>query len=338
MFRWFLAVGLCLLGVSAFAGDYKVTHLQPDKVFKGTTLLADMSDPRRAKVVEVDFDGNIVWSFSPPRSMFGGGRGGVLDAALLESGNILITVTGSGIYEINRDGKIVWSHKDPEASHDADRLPNGNTLYNLGWQDKGQDVVREIDPGGKLVWSWKGLEDYDREPFADIEHEGWMHVNSVTRLHNANTLVSMRNFNTVAEVAPNGRVVRDWTFKGKDKKTGLKTKGAIIGARNHEPEILANGNMLLALRQPNRFVEFNLQSQDVVWSWQHPGGDRELRTNREANRLPNGNTLGSAGNKLVEIAPDGTLVWQMVAPGGGKNHRKFHKAIRIAEDGKAYGG
>ena len=96
--------------------------------------------------------------------------------------------------------------------------------------------------------------------------------------------------------------------------------------------------MLVALRRPNRFVEFDLETQEIIWSWSHPGGDRELRTNREANRLPNGNTLGSAGNKLIEIAPDGTIVWQMIAPPGGQNFRKFHKAIRIGADGKAYGG
>jgi len=165
-----------------------------------------------------------------------------------------------------------------------------------------------------------------------------MHVNSVSRLKNGNTLISMRNFNTVAEVNPDGRVVRDWTFRGWDKRTGLKTKGKIEGVRNHEPEILENGNMLLALRQPHRFVEFNLKTQEIVWSWAHPGGDRELRTNREANRLPNGNTLGSAGNKLVEIAPDGAIVWQMMAPSGGRKHRKFHKAIRIDANGKSFGG
>ena len=96
--------------------------------------------------------------------------------------------------------------------------------------------------------------------------------------------------------------------------------------------------MLLALRRPNRFVEFDFETQQIVWSWEHPGGGRELRTNREANRLPNGNTHGSAGNKLIEIAPDGTIVWQMLAPAGGKNHRKFHKAIRIGADGKVHGG
>lgn len=317
-----------------FAGDYKITHYEKDRVFKGTTLLADMSEPREPKVVEVDFNGNIVWKYILPDYM----DGAVLDAAMLENGNILITVTESGIYEITRSGKIVWTHRDPGASHDADRLPNGNTLYNLGWSVKGEDVIREIDPAGKVVWSWNGLSDYAREPFEDIDHEGWMHANSVIRLNNGNTLVSMRNFNTVAEIGLDGRVVRDWTFRGKDRRTGLQTTGKIKGERNHEPEILDNGNMLLALRRPNRFVEFNLETQEIIWSWTHPGGKRELRTNREANRLPNGNTLGSAGNKLIEIAPDGTIVWQMLAPIGSDNHRKFHKAVRISVNGKAYGG
>lgn len=50
-------------------------------------------------------------------------------------------------------------------------------------------------------------------------------------------------------------------------------------------------------------------------------------------------TLGSAGDRLIGIAPDGAIVWQIHAPDGGHNIRKFHKAIRIAPDGKtAYGG
>lgn len=316
------------------AAGYEVTHLDEQKVFAGTTMLADMSDPRDPKVVEVDFNGNILWQFNPPTYM----QGAVLDATLLQTGTILITVHGSGIYEINRKGEIVWSHTDKAASHDADRLANGNTLYNLGWSARGEDVVREVEPSGKLVWSWTGFDEYDRYPFNEVEHEGWMHVNAVTRMDNGNTLVSIRNFNAIAEVAPDGHIVRDWFFRGKDKRTGYKSWGNIKGQRNHEPELLANGNILVALRRPHRFVEFDPDTEEIVWSWSHPDGKHELHTNREANRLPNGNTLGSAGNKLIEIAPDGQIVWQMLAPSGGENHRKFHKAIRIDANGKAYGG
>jgi predicted Rdx family selenoprotein len=285
-------------------------------------------------VVEVNFQGKILWEYNPPLSM----AGGILDATKLVNGNVLLTIRGSGIYEVNLKGDVVWSHKDPGASHDADRLSNGNTLYNLGWAEKGKDVVREVNRAGKIIWSWNGITDYDRKPFSNIEAGGWMHVNSISRLHNGNTLISIRNFNTVAEVGPDGRVVRDWTFAANDKRTGLKTHGKIKGGRNHEPEILDNGNMLLALRRPHRFLEFNLETKEIVWSWTHPAGRKELRTNREANRLPNGNTLGSASNKLIEIAPDGTIVWQMITSGGDGNHRKFHKAIRIGTNGQVYGG
>jgi len=57
--------------------------------------------------------------------------------------SVFITVNGSGFYEIDRSGSVKWSHKNPEASHDADRLPNGNklvensTVRNLGVADDG---------------------------------------------------------------------------------------------------------------------------------------------------------------------------------------------------------
>ena len=113
--------------------------------------MTDTSDPHRPQVFEVNFEGNILWKWAPSI-----GRGAVLDATHLENKNILIAVKPVGIFEVNRAGKTVWKHLDKAPPHDADRLPNRNTLYNLGWQDKGEDVVREVDSDGKLVWSWKG--------------------------------------------------------------------------------------------------------------------------------------------------------------------------------------
>ena len=321
-------ISLCL------GEDFEVTHYNPEGVFIGTTLLADMTDYNRPRVVEVDFEGNILWEYRLPENI----KGTVLDASILNTGNFLITVRGQGIFEINRNKEMVWRHKDPGASHDADRLSNGNTLYNLGWTQKGDDVIREIDPNGKIIWSWNGLSEFDKEPFSSIDREGWMHANSVSRLENGNTLVSIRNFNTIAEIDKNGKAIRKWTFNSYDKHTRLKTVGKIKGSRNHEPEILQNGNMLLALRRPNRFVEFNTTTEEIVWSWEHPIGEKELRTNRDANRLPNGNTLGTAANKIIEISPKGQIVWQILTLGGTKNRRKFHKAIRIGPNGQAYGG
>jgi len=318
------------------ADDYKVSAYDAARVFPGTTLLCDMSQVESPRIVEVDFSGNVVWQHR--LRLERGDRCALLDAALLENGNILFTVTNRGIYEIERSGRVVWKHEDTGASHDADRLPNGNTLYNRAWQSKGSPVVVEVDREGRTVWSWNGVEGFDRPPFANVDFEGWMHVNSVTRLPNGNTLISIRNFNTVVEVDPSGKVVWHITFRGHDRRVNVSTEGRIVGVLNHEPEILDNGHLLLALRQPHRYVEIDRATEAEVWSWSHPKGDRALFLNREANRLPNGNTLGSAGDKLIEIAPDGAIVWQIHAP-ASRNERRFHKAIRIAPDGRtAYGG
>lgn len=335
-----VAVGL-LLGSTwvdaLWAGDYKISVYDAARVFPGTTLLCDMSEVESPRIVEVDFSGKIVWQHR--LRVDRGEQSALLDASLLDNGNILYTMTRRGIYEIERSGRVVWKHEDGGASHDADRLPNGNTLYNRAWQSKGKPVVVEVDREGHTVWSWNGVEAFDRPPFADVDFEGWMHVNSVTRFTNGNTLISMRNFNTIAEVDSSGKVVWHITFRGRDRRVGVATEGRIVGVLNHEPELLENGHILLALRQPHRYVEIDRATETEVWSWSHPEGERSLFLNREVNRLPNGNTLGSAGDKLIEIAPDGAIVWQIHAPGGGQNDRKFHKAIRIAPDGKtAYGG
>ena len=48
------------------AKDFEVTHYNPEDVFIGTTLLADMTDYDRPRVVEVDFEGNILWEYRLP--------------------------------------------------------------------------------------------------------------------------------------------------------------------------------------------------------------------------------------------------------------------------------
>ncbi len=334
-----LAVFVCAacLSNAAIGDDFNVSTLNAGKVFPGTTLFSVTTSFESQRIVEADMAGKTVWSYAIPRSL-SGDKGFLLDVNRLNNGHILFTLHHAGIFEITRAGKVVWRHLDSEASHDADRLANGNTLYNRGWAKKGEAVAREVTPDGKTVWSWNGLAAFDRPPFADVDREGWMHVNSLTRLANGNTPISIRNFNTVVEVNPTGEVVWSITFRASAGKGFPATEGSIKGAANHEPEVLENGNLLLALRRPNRFVEFDRQSATIVWQWEHPDGHKALRTNREANRLPNGNTLVSSQDRLYEVTHDGEIVWQVNAPRGGDNRRKFHKAIRIAPDGKAYGG
>ena len=105
----------------------------PDKVWDGTTLLTD-KHTGQARLIEVDMLGEIVWEYKLPDEWSEGIVG--FEVELLPNGNVLFTVTRSGIYEVDRDGNIVWSHRDPKVSHDADRLENGNTLYVFGANDQ----------------------------------------------------------------------------------------------------------------------------------------------------------------------------------------------------------
>ena len=97
---------------------------------------------------------------------------------------------------------------------------------------------------GKVVWSWFAREEFDKPPYNNIHNQGWTHTNAVSRMENGNTLISPRNFNCLIEVDPRGKAVR------------------VIGKEylehQHDPEILSNGNILVANHQmPHEAIEID---------------------------------------------------------------------------------
>ena len=293
----------------------------PERVWDGTTLLADNHIPGEPRIIEVNMEGEIVWEYVLPEDL-----PPASDVELLPNGNILF-VTDKGLYEIDRDGNIVWSYLDEKVSHDADRLPNGNTLVVFGGDDQIDDAhVKEISPEGEVVWAWYAKDHFYKEPYKDIYEAGWTHTNAVTRLPNGNTMISLRNFLLTVEVNPEGEVV--WSYDWSS-----------LGIEPHEPELLPNGNLLIALHgggKKERAVEVNPKTGEVVWEFNIPG----LIGLRDADRLPNGNTLlcGGAfldeGPKVLEVTPDKKIVWQLGVKGvkgTPEDHQKwFYKAERIS--------
>ena len=318
--------------------NYQIKVHETASVFAGTTLFVDKTDLEYQKIVEVDMEGRILWSYDVPQNLFPSGRtqqNGVSDIERLANGNTLFNIQLVGNFEVNPKGEIVWHIDDDRASHDVDRLPNGNTLYVRGWEDKGDLHVIEIDRSGKMVWSWDGLAHYDRRPYVGIEDQGWMHVNSVTRLANNNTMISIRNFNTVAEVTPDGNVINETLFPPKPmplkKRLGLR-------AHPHDPEYQQNGNILVALTGSNKLLEVPSAGGPPVWKWEHPNGKRPVASMRDANRLPNGNTLIVERDAITEITPQGKTVWQLRVANVSKKPTFLFKAQRISPDGRVFGG
>ncbi|MBI2906993.1 MAG: aryl-sulfate sulfotransferase [Chloroflexi bacterium] len=298
--------------------DLLVDVYDAAKAWPGTTLLPDNHDLSRPRIIEVNMAGEIIWQYVIPSTLRQYTNPG-FDVEPLLNNNVLFVLPRNGIYEIDRTGKVVWSHLDAKVSHDADRLPNGNTLYVYGAYDERDDAqVKEVNQKGETVWAWYARDHFNRPPFTDIYVEGWTHTNAVSRLANGNTLISLRNFDFVAEVDPSGTVVR--------------TIGEGIFREQHDPVMLPNGNVLAAdhATDPNRAVEIDPAFNRIVWQFATAAG----RPVRDANRLPNGNTLITGSSGIVEVTPEKEVVWRLrlktplVGPEGAT--KGFYKAERIS--------
>jgi len=299
--------------------DISVDIYKADKAWAGTTLLADNHNRGRPRIIEVNMLGEIVWEYLVPQNMERAS-----DVELLPDNHILFTAV-NGVYEINRSGEIIWSYLTDKISHDADRLPNGNTIFVWGFPDQIDDAqVKEVNPEGEIVWEWYCRDHFYKPPYRDIYEDGWTHTNAVTRMTNGNTLISLRNFDMVAEVNPEGAVVR------------IIGEGILLGI--HDPEVLPNGNILgslPAVTNPAHAIEIDPNDDAVVWQFRWP---RELMPEyaRDANRLPNSNTLIIGLMAIIEVTPEGEIVWQLTqgvaldpstARGLG-----FYKAERIGSE------
>jgi hypothetical protein len=127
----------------------------------------------------------------------------------LPNGLTMIAETGNRrIIEVDRDGKIVHetpltvdhpdSHRDTRL---ARKLENGHYLV----CHEGDGVVREYDPAGKVVWSYKL--DLAGRPVQDGHDGHGTHVFSAIRLRNGNTLIGGGDNNRLLEVNPEGKTV-----------------------------------------------------------------------------------------------------------------------------------
>jgi hypothetical protein len=340
---------LILSGCGPLVGGKAFTYREPitdpdiivdifvfQKVWQGTTLFSDNHNLQRPRIVEVNMLGEIVWQYLIPAHLKSYTNPG-FDAEVLPNNNVLFVLPRNGVYEIDRNGNVIWSYMDDKVSHDADRLPNGNTLvvWGAGIEQISDAQVKEINPKGKIVWAWYAKDHFYKSPYKEIRDQGWTHTNAATRLPNGNTLISPRNFNFVVEVDPQGSVVR--------------TLGQGLLFKQHDPSILPNGNLLAGShRPPPEFassiesyaaVEIDLRTGEFAWKFDWPKLPARLGA-RNVKRLPNGNTLVQGGVRIVEVTAEGEIVWRLrlreqienevLSTKQNAQWRSFYKVERIA--------
>ena len=248
-----------------------------------------------------------------------------------------------------------------------DRLIEVNASGEIAWEWLAGDHIDEMGfaPDARAVIKAAAAFNKARGSF------DWLHVNSATyvgpnqwfdkgdlRFAPDNVIISSREASIIAIVGRDGSIV--WRM-GPDFSASreLRAIRQIIG--QHHPHLIPKGlpgagNLLVFdnggssgygapsgiapdgravyARAGSRVLEINPVTLELVWSYANA---RFFSTNiSSAQRLPNGNTLitAGAGGRVFEVTAQGAIVWEYMYPvfAGANASNAVYRAYRIPYD------
>ncbi len=248
------------------------------RLFKGGALL------------EVDWQGNVVWEHRDPMHHHDGRR----------------TESGGAVY-------LTIEPLPPEVQSRVQGGLPGSEHRGQMWADR----IVEVDAQGQVLWEWHAAEHLDPETDVitptDLRDE-WSHANTVVPLPGGDVIVSFRNISTVARI---DRATGEFVWK----------LGWDLLAQQHDPSLLPNGNVLIfnngARRQRSPLIfssviEVEPATGNVVWEYRDSTAMMSFFSSyiSGAQRLPNGNTLICEGvpGRIFEVTPEREIVWEYLNP------------------------
>jgi hypothetical protein len=133
----------------------------------------------------------------------------------------------------------------------------------------------------------------------------WVHLNDVEVLDDGRLLASLRNQDQVVFLNQNG-VIENMTL-GSEGETSVLYE-------QHNPDYIpperGGPALVVADSENNRVIEYQREGEEWVqsWVWQ----DARMQWPRDADRLPNGNTLitDSHADRVIEVNRSGGIVWK----------------------------
>lgn len=310
-------------GLTHNATDYRVGTI--DEPANGSTIVSIQgfhfdgrgNEKKPARLLGAGPRGTLLWDYNGTKR----GANWFYDVDPLANGNLLVVMTAPGktqVYEFNpRTDNIVWERTLPiEDTHDID-LINGNQLlvanmrnYNESTRENDDRIFIYDLEEDRIIWEWS-FRNHGFDPAAGGEYtEDWTHVNDVDKVGPGEYMVSVRNFNQVIFInRSTGEIYR------RLGSTGNRT----VMFHQHNPNYLVSADgrptVLIADSENDRIVEYELSDDGETWTrtWELTG---EFSWPRDADRLPNGNTLivDSVNHRVIEVTPRGRIVWEVYAP------------------------
>jgi hypothetical protein len=262
-------------------------------------------------------------SFAPSGEVIGvhdasaNGRWWAYDVDRLANGNFLVSTTQNQhtlVEEIDAEtGEhvSVRHFRDTLDTHDVD-LINGDELLMNDMSQEGEDRVFIYNlTAEEVTWEYyfgNHTDEFPREAGGEFGGD-WTHNNDVEEIEPGVFMVSLKNFNQVVAINRSTKEVV-WKLGETDDDSLLNLQ--------HNPDYTVNEQgqptVVVADSVNDRVTEYTREGDEWNLTWSLVGGN--LNEPRDADRLPNGNTLVSdrRGHRLLEVTPEGEVVWEVYGP------------------------
>ena len=300
-----------------------------------TYLRVDPSDSKRRRIVELNYDGEIVWEyFNPDVPTLNHDFQRLPDGHLLLLGSRLIDapaiapgpVKDDVIFEVNKNKQIVWWWSTVEH------------FDQLGLSDETKQIIAsgEIVPQNNEadIFHTNAIQSLPPNPIAASDY----------RFSKGNILVSQRNTNLIYVIdKASGDIV--WRMSGKT-----------IGQHHVKmiPWWLPGGGDILIFdnggwagyprqyRFNSRVIEVDPRDESIVWKYDATDSQAPKRSffspfRSSAQRMPNGDTViaESEWGRIFEVTKDGKIVWEYVNPyftPNGKFTNRIYRGLRFSAE------
>ena len=187
--------------------------------------------------------------------------------------------------------------------HDADRINDTHVAV----ADMVDDEVYVVNTSsGVIDWAWGAQSEFPLSGGGPYPGD-WAHLNDVEVLDDGRIMLSLRNQDQIVFINRTTGLQENWTL-GADGNHSVQFA-------QHNPDYIPKERggpaLVVADSQNNRIVEYQRRNGSWVrtWTW----SDSKMQWPRDADRLPNGNTLitDTNGKRLMEVNESGAVVWQV---------------------------
>jgi hypothetical protein len=224
-----------------------------------------------------------------------------------------------------RTGEVIATFSVPIDTHDVDYLGDGKYVVankvnhdgaeakwiaeakRQGWIDQNRSTHSHLlyvydRNRDDIVWEYRFADHYPRSAGDGYEND-YTHVNDVDLVQNGSAfLVSPREFDRVLLINRSTKET-EWELGAEDDYDVLHEQ--------HNPTLLSSEppTVLVADSENDRIVEYRRVDGEWERTWTYADG---LNWPRDADRLPNGNTIiaDSGNDRVLEVTPTGTVVWE----------------------------